>query len=187
VPWFRVDDTFHSHPKILAAGNEATGLYVRCGSYAAQHLTDGYIPEHIAELYGACDTGSRRNPDTGKPETLGETLVRAKLWRRTRGGYKMPGYLDYNPSKTAVENQRKEAAERQRRRREGLLSQRDSRVSHRTPALTPITKDEASTTAARPRPVDKPSLASSNGSAATRQPPPYAQAVHHALNPEDPT
>jgi hypothetical protein len=138
MPWFRLDESFHSHPKVMAAGNEAVGLYVRCGTYAAEHLTNGFIREDIAVLYGACDTGSRRNPGTGKPETLAETLVRTKLWRRTRGGWKMPDYLDYNPSKEAVDNERKNAAERQRRRREALLSHRDSRsdnsVSHGAPS-----------------------------------------------------
>src|SRR5215469_2418786 len=116
MPWFRLDDTFHSHPKILAAGNEATGLYVRCGTYAAQHLTDGFIPENTALLYGASKIRSRGDDATPGTETLAETLVRVKLWRRVRGGWRMPDYLDYNPSKQAVDKERKAAAERQRRR-----------------------------------------------------------------------
>ena len=138
MPWFRLDDSFHSHPKVIAAGNEAIGLYVRCGTYAAEHSTDGIISEDIAVLYGASDTGSRRNPGTGKPETLAETLIRTTLWRRVRGGWKMPDYLDYNPSKMAVDKERKAAAERQRRRREVVVSRRDSRrdtaVSHSAPS-----------------------------------------------------
>jgi hypothetical protein len=130
MPWFRLDDSFHSHPKVIAAGNEAIGLYVRCGTYAAEHLTDGFIPEDIAVLYGACDTGSRPNPGTGKPETLADTLVRTKLWRRSRSGWRMRDYLDYNPSREAVENERKAATERQRRRREGMASRRDDGVTH---------------------------------------------------------
>ena len=137
MPWFRLDDSFHSHPKVIAAGNEAIGLYVRCGTYAAEHLTDGFIPEEIAVLYGASDTGSRRNPGTGKPEALAETLVRTKLWHRARAGWRMRDYLDYNPSKKAVDKERKAAAERQRRRRENLPSRRDTAVttpvSHTTP------------------------------------------------------
>jgi hypothetical protein len=137
VPWFRLDDSFHSHPKVIAAGNEAIGLYVRCGTYAAEHLTNGFIPEDIAVLYGASNPGSRRNPGTGKPETLAETLVRTKLWLRARAGWRMRDYLDYNPSKQAVDKERKAAAERQRRRRDTLSSRRDSRsdtaVSHTTP------------------------------------------------------
>ena len=50
----------------------------------------------------------------------------------------MPDYLDYNPSKEAVDKERKAAAERQRRRREAMPSRRDSRrdnsVSHTTPS-----------------------------------------------------
>lgn len=104
MPWFRIEDSFHSHPKVIKAGNEAAGLYVRCGSYAAQHLTDGFIPEHVALLYGT-------------PE-LAEALVQAKLWRRAKGGWRMPDYLDYNPSKEAVDKDRAGKAERQRRWRE---------------------------------------------------------------------
>jgi hypothetical protein len=143
MPWFRLEDSFHSHPKVIAAGNEAIGLYARCGTYAAEHLTNGFIREDIAVLYGASDTGSRRNPGTGKPETLAETLVRTKLWRRTRGGWRMPDYLEYNPSKEAVDNERKARAERQRRWRE----RRGRRVSNAS--------GDAPVTPAPPRPAPK--------------------------------
>ena len=116
MPWFRLDDSFHSHPKVMAAGNEAVGLYVRCGTYAAQHSTDGFIPEQVALLYGT--------------RKLADTLVQAKLWRRARGGWRMPDYLDYNPSKESVDKERKAAAERQRRSREARLSRRDSGVTN---------------------------------------------------------
>jgi hypothetical protein len=118
MPWFRLDDSFHSHPKVMAAGNEAAGLYVRCGTYAAQHLTNGFIPEDIALLYGAGQTRSRGSGRAGEPETLAETLVRTKLWRRTRGGWRMPDYLEYNPSREAVDNTRAARNERQKRWRE---------------------------------------------------------------------
>ena len=35
MPWFIVDDSAHSHPKLIKAGNSAVGLWMRCGSYAA--------------------------------------------------------------------------------------------------------------------------------------------------------
>ena len=149
-------------------------MYVRCGSYAAQHLTDGYIPESVALSYGT--------------PALADTLVRVKLWRRTRGGWRMPDYLDYNPSKQAVDKSRKDAAERQKRSRERVASLRDKRVT--SPAPAPAPKNGSVVTATDRPPASahrKPGFSSSNGSAATRQPPPYAQAVHHALNPEDPT
>jgi hypothetical protein len=104
VPWFRLDDSFDSHPKVMAAGNEAIGLFVRCGTYCARHLTDGFIPENVALLYGS-------------PELV-ETLVRTKLWRRARGGWRMPDYLVYNPSAQTVDKERAAKAERQKRWRE---------------------------------------------------------------------
>ncbi len=109
MPWFRLDDSFHSHPKVIAAGNEAIGLYVRCGTYAAEHLTDGFIPEHVALLYGSA--------------ALADKLVRTKLWRRARGGWRMPDYLDYNPSKESVQAERKINARRQALFRDPRLKQ----------------------------------------------------------------
>lgn len=103
MPWFRLDDSFHSHPKVIAAGNEAIGLYVRCGTHAAQHLTDGFVGKEIVALYGN--------------DALAATLVSVRLWHRARGGWTIHDYLDYNPSREAVERERKAATERQRRYR----------------------------------------------------------------------
>jgi hypothetical protein len=111
VTWFRLDDSFHSHPKVIAAGNEATGLFVRCGTYAAEHLTDGFIRKDVALLYGS--------------DALAATLVKATLWHRTRGGWMIHDYLDYNPSAEQVKQERKAASERQKRRREAMVSRRD--------------------------------------------------------------
>src|SRR3954470_3028448 len=66
MPWFRIDDKAHSHPKLIKAGNAALGLWLRCGAYAAQHLTDGIVPGVVAELYGT------------KPQAT--KLVKAGLW-----------------------------------------------------------------------------------------------------------
>ena len=104
MPWFKVDDTFHSHPKTLRAGTAAAGLYVRCGSYSAQHLTDGFVPEEVAAQYGSPEWARR--------------LVVVDYWRVVDGGYQMPDYLDYNPSKEQVLRERAQKAERQKRWRE---------------------------------------------------------------------
>jgi hypothetical protein len=123
MPWFRLDDSFHSHPKVIAAGNEAVGLYTRCGTYAAEHLTDGFLRKDVVLLYGS--------------SALAASLVRTRLWHRTRGGWVIHDYLDYNPSREAVENERKQAAERQRRRRGGTLSRRDNGVTNAVTTSTP--------------------------------------------------
>lgn len=127
MPWFRLDDSFHSHPKVIAAGNEAVGLYVRCGTYAAQHLTDGFVSKSIVTLYGA--------------ESLAARLVETGLWHRTRGGWNIHDYLDYNPSRETVEKERKAAAERQRRSREAKSSRRDTAVTNAVSHTTPTRPD----------------------------------------------
>src|SRR5258706_12976308 len=116
MPWFRLDDSFHSHPKVIAAGNEAIGLYVRCGTHAAEHLTDGFVGKDVALSYGST--------------ALADTLVRTRLWHRARGGWTIHDYLDYNPSREAVEKERKASAERQRRKRGTQRSQRENALTN---------------------------------------------------------
>lgn len=104
MPWFKIDDGFHCHPKVLEAGNEAVGLYARCGSWVAQQLTNGFVPRSIALLYGS--------------SKLTEALVQAGLWVAADGGWQMHDYLLYNPSKDQVEADRASNAERQKRARD---------------------------------------------------------------------
>ena len=175
MPWFRLDDSFHSHPKVIAAGNEAVGLYVRCGTYAAQHLTDGHIPEQVALQYGT--------------PALAETLVRTKLWRRARGGYKMPDFLDYNPSKEAVQNQRKTNAQRQSRWRERQGNGVTNTVTNSAPSRPDPSVVSVVTEGARASPprAQKPGSSSSSlNGAASRHPSaiPFAEAMEAALHPE---
>jgi hypothetical protein len=98
VTWAKIDDGFHTHPKILAAGNEAIGLHVRCMSYSANHLTDGVIPAAVARLYA----GARHR-------RLIDTLLTTGLWHtRPDGDYEIHGWSDYNPSAAQVRNDRAE-------------------------------------------------------------------------------
>lgn len=94
MTWFFVDDSFHAHPKAIAAGNAAVGLWTRCGSWVGSHLTDGHVPSEVAAMYGT-KTEARR-------------LVESGLWERDtqRGGYVMHDYLDWNKSRAEVEAQR---------------------------------------------------------------------------------
>lgn len=116
MPWFVVDDSAHSHPKMVKAGNAAVGLWMRCGSYAAQHLTDGIVPGDIARMYGTA-------PQINK-------LVKLRLWHPSghacegcvqppAGDYVMHDYLAYNPTRKQVADRRSKAAEKKRRQRDG--------------------------------------------------------------------
>ena len=118
MPWFRIDDKAHSHPKLIKAGNAALGLWLRCGSYAAQHLTDGIVPGVVAELYGT------------KPQAA--KLVKAGLWHEhghgcpdgcpdpVPGDYVFHDFLEdgRNTSRARAEAERKKARDRQSKHRE---------------------------------------------------------------------
>jgi hypothetical protein len=49
MTWFKVDDALHSHRKAVRAGVPAMGLWVLAGSWCADHLSDGFIPDYMAE------------------------------------------------------------------------------------------------------------------------------------------
>jgi hypothetical protein len=163
MPWFRLDDSFDTHPKVIAAGNEATGLFVRCGTYCARHLTDGFIPEHVALLYGS-------------PE-LAESLVRAKLWRRVRGGWRMPDYLEYNPSHQQVDTERAAKTERQRRWRQNNSGRKSGNIDQKpvdNSWFDPQAQRNSTSGSRGRRPVDASTEASrdaSRGAAPTPSPP----------------
>lgn len=120
MPWFKIDDKAHSHPKLIKAGNAALGLWLRCGSYAAQHLTEGIVPDVVAELYGT------------KPQAA--KLVKAGLWHEhghdcphgcpdpNPGDYVIHDFLEdgRNTSRARYEADKKKARDRQAKHREGV-------------------------------------------------------------------
>lgn len=108
MTWFRIDDQFDDHPKVVAAGNAAIGLWCRGGAYASKYSTDGFIPRSYLRTHGTV--------------SLAHKLVAVGLWISVEGGYQMQDFLDYNPSAEQVKRDRAAAAERQRRRREGQSS-----------------------------------------------------------------
>lgn len=112
MSWFRMDDRFHSHPKTLAAGNAAVGLWARCGCYCSDHNLEGRVPKAIARSYGTKSEINR--------------LLFARLWIDEGDAYVMPDWLDYNPSAEQTRARRKADAERQRRGREAQMSRRDT-------------------------------------------------------------
>lgn len=116
MPWFKVDDGFHSHPKALTAGTPALGLWVRCGSWSAQQLTDGFVPATVVALYGT--------------KAQAAALVSAGLWVKVSGGFSFHDWQDQQPTAQRVRADRHAATERQRRAREAAASRRDKSVSN---------------------------------------------------------
>jgi hypothetical protein len=111
MPWARLDDNFHSHPKTYIAGLDGCGLFCKSISYAAHYLTDGFVPREwiMAQL-----PATKVNPDE---RGVIERLVAAGMFTECDGGYMIHGYLDLNPSKVDVERDRAAAADRKRKSR----------------------------------------------------------------------
>lgn len=106
MPWFKVDDNFAFHHKAVAAGNTALGLWARAGSWSADQLTDGFIPNHMVRTLGGRPADARRLVDVG-------------LWNAVEGGYQFHQWGDdgRQPSRADVESKRAEWRERKARSR----------------------------------------------------------------------
>lgn len=99
MTWFKVDDSFYDHPKVFDAPDCAVALWTRAGCWSARNLTDGFVPASLpARLCG--------DPDIAVRE-----LVNRGLWKRAKGGYQFHDWLDRNPSRKDVEQQRAKRAE----------------------------------------------------------------------------
>ena len=59
MPWFKVDDKLHDHRKARGAGKAAMGVWVLAGSWAADHLTDGFVPASILTRWGTSRDAAR--------------------------------------------------------------------------------------------------------------------------------
>lgn len=105
MPWFKVDDTFHGHPKTRKAGLAAMGMWVLAGSYSASYVTEGFIPDWWV---AALPQGRKRAAE----------LVDAGLWVRGEQdgeqGWFFHDWANYQPSKAEIEADRAAARERQK-------------------------------------------------------------------------
>lgn len=102
MPWFKVDDGFHGHPKVMDLSLEAVGLWSLAGSWCAKYLTDGFVPERTIRRLG------------GGPDLASE-LYTAGLWEIGDGGWQFKDWTDYQPSKVEVEAERQAARDRMKK------------------------------------------------------------------------
>lgn len=98
MTWGKIDDNLALHPKVMRAGNEAMGLWVRALSYACQQLTDGFISNEIVTVFGG-DAGALKLVDVG-------------LWYVVEGGYEFNDWCEYQPTREQVIADRAKTRER---------------------------------------------------------------------------
>lgn len=99
MPWFKVDDAFHGHPKVMELSPAAVGIWTLAGSWCANYLTDGEIKLPIVRRLG------------GTEEMIRE-LVEADLWIDMDGTYQFKDWAEYQPLKEEVMAERNAARER---------------------------------------------------------------------------
>ena len=140
MSWFKVDDTLHSHekPKRMrrAMRNEAMGLWTFLGSWAAQHETDGFVPDHIIDDFG------------GTPEVI-DALVEAEMWDRESNGVTFRNWSSYQPLRTEKDEERAKTAERVRRYRE---RQKEKKSAPASASSNGVTSNGETDVYARPDP-----------------------------------
>ena len=146
MPWFKVDDNLAFHAKTVAAGNAAMGLWVRAGSWCAQQLTDGHVPDHIVTVLGTA-------PQARK-------LVAAGLWTRAEGGFQFHEWNERQPNREQIETERAAARERMRAiraRKKGVSDPKPQVSGPRSPELLTTGSDLfANPDPTRPDPIQNP-------------------------------
>lgn len=116
MTWFRVDDGFYSHAKVLAIPRavraEAIGTWTLCGSWSAHHERDGFVPDYMVDQLGGTIAGA-------------EALVTVGLWRRRRNGFVFVNWKEHQPTREQLEEKRAANRARQaafRARRAGAVT-----------------------------------------------------------------
>lgn len=109
MPWFKVDDKLHDHHKSNKAGARAMGLWVMAGSWSADNLKDGFVPERVALRWGTRSDANR--------------LVECGLWEIAQKdgekGWQFYQWDQFQPTRADVEHKREQARERMANMRAG--------------------------------------------------------------------
>jgi hypothetical protein len=123
MPWAKLDDRFHSHPKVRGAWYKcpaSIGLHCIGITYAADHETDGVVPSwFVATLFQ-------------KPSELKEavgTLTELGMWEQRADDFVIHDFLQYHTSKEKRKQKKAEEAERKRQEREQQKREEEVGVS----------------------------------------------------------
>lgn len=107
MSWARLDDRFWMHPVIVAIGNEGAGVFARMLSYCGGYRTNGLVPAPVvASIVGEKEEVLKRLHELGSIDML------------ESGSVQIRNYLEYNPSRDEIDNQREQAKERAKKSRD---------------------------------------------------------------------
>lgn len=97
--WFRVDDGFADHPKVVRLLDHsprwprALALWLLAGTWCAKQLTDGAVPTGLVTRLGFTKADA-------------QALVDAQLWRIDGSGYQFHDWEARNPTRKHIEKRR---------------------------------------------------------------------------------
>jgi hypothetical protein len=187
MPWFKVDDGLHAHRKSARAGIEAMGLWVIAGSWSADQLTDGFIPDYIAV---------KLDP---KAKQHAAALCKAGFWfpheRDGDAGWQFHDWEAHQPSAKSTLEKRAEAKDRMQRLRENRKANRGANSVNGSQPVRANTSGtfaggspEVRSTPTRPDPsrpehlsdVLKPGVADLSGSLPKQDPPEVSKTASKA-------
>ncbi|GAA5102708.1 hypothetical protein [Nocardia iowensis] len=180
MPWFQVDDQLGFHPKAVAAGNAAMGLWVRAGSWSMQQLTEGFVPAAIVRGLGSAAQAKK--------------LVEVGLWSIADGGYQFHDWTERQMSKAEIEDRRRKRAAAGRKGGQVSGQSRQLRTQASASAVARTTDPAAASAVARPiadqvpEPIATPVPAHDPGnfSRGARSAPPVRQCSVHRHHPAPP-
>jgi len=169
MSWARIDDQIAFHDKVVGAGNEAFGAWVRMVAWSCAQLSDGRVPAHIAA--------------TIAPSKVTDRLVAARLLHAVEGGFEIHDFHDWNPRASEVKAKREAERERKAKGRKSQGRGSDGRATSEScppghpRGHAPDVRQDDHTDSVRlsagptPTPTPTPVLSSSGEDSARAEPP----------------
>lgn len=139
MSWFKVDDRLCFHPKVLAAGNAAMGLWVRAGSWCAGFPErNGKVSAEILKSLGASPRDANR-------------LVEVGLWSKDGDDFQFHDWEEFQPSKAQVDAKKEATRKRVAKHRNAKRNAVSNAVSGED--VTPLHDESNGVTNGVPVPV----------------------------------
>ena len=95
MPYGKIDDDLHSHPKFQVVGPVVSWACIRAISWSNAHGTDGFIPDAVASNL------LPKKADREKASTP-QLPGKSPLWDRVEGGFMIHDFLDGKRNQTAA-------------------------------------------------------------------------------------
>lgn len=107
MPWFKVDDGYWHDVQMTSLSDGAQALWLRAGTYSAQKMLDGFIPDEALRLLRV-------------RKRYIEELERAAVWRRSAGGWLAVRWQENIRSRSDIEADRDKTKQRVRSHRNAV-------------------------------------------------------------------